>query len=145
MIAPGLALKGMSIYTCHYTCVFQLVLVGHFVWRCQWRRISLSRLKSHVPGDKAFKSKVCVCVRERERERGEKEREVGREYCRCHRLATLYAHWLLQRIRQRLICDFGFIEHLCPDPRLISDSCDPSLLGGCKGKDLICSSATICH
>ena len=57
--------------------VFQLVLVGHFVWRCQWRRISLSRFKSHVPGDKAFKSKVCVRVRERERERkreGEGER-----------------------------------------------------------------------
>ena len=67
----------------HCTYVFQFVLVGHFVWRCQWRRISLSRFKSHVPGDKAFKSKVCTCERERggmegrERERGERETKGG--------------------------------------------------------------------
>ena len=62
----------------HCTYLFQFVLVGHFVWRCQWRRISLSRFKSHVPGDKAFKSKVCICERERGGMEG-RERERGRE------------------------------------------------------------------
>ena len=42
-------------------------------------------------------------------------------------------YMLLQRIRERLIRDFGFIESLRPDPRLISDSCDPTMLGRCKG------------
>ena len=65
---------------------------------------------------------VCVCVREREREN---EREY--DYCHCD------MYMLLQRIRERLIRDFGFIESLQPDPRLISDSCDPTMLGCCKG------------
>ena len=86
------------------------------MWRCQWRRVSLSHFKSHVPGDKAFKSMVCVCVRER-----------VYDYCHCD------MYMLLQRIRERLIRDFGFIESLQPDPRLISDNCDPTMLGRCKG------------
>ena len=49
----------LDLNTFHCIYLFQFVLVGHFVWRCQWRRIPLSRFKSHVPGDKAFKSKVC--------------------------------------------------------------------------------------
>ena len=44
---------------------------------------------------------------------------------------------LFQRIREQLIRDFDFINHLCPDPRLISDSCDPSMMGPCKGKDAL--------
>ena len=40
---------------------------------------------------------------------------------------------ILQGIRERLIGDFAVIKSLCPDPRLISDSCDPKMLGACKG------------
>ena len=56
---------------------------------------------------------------------------------KLHVFSSIYIHVLiilLQRIRERLITDFGVIESLCPDPRLISDSCDPSMLGGCKGE-----------
>ena len=63
----------------HCTYLFQFVLVGHFVWRCQWRRISLSRFKSHVPGDKAFKSKVCTCEKRGEGWKGERGKGGERE------------------------------------------------------------------
>ena len=59
----------------------------------------------------------------------------------------LYALYviILQRIRERLIRDFGFIDHLCPEPRLISDSCDPSMLGASKGEAGICQLTTISY
>ena len=40
---------------------------------------------------------------------------------------------MIQRIRERLTGDFATIKSLCPDPRLISDSCQPNMLGACKG------------
>ena len=68
-------------------------------------------------------SQRCIHVHERE--------------ARVYEYAT-YMHCMyniiLQRIRERLIRDYGFIDHLCPEPRLISDSCDPSMLGASKGK-----------
>ena len=39
---------------------------------------------------------------------------------------------LLQGIPERLIGDFTVVKSLCPDPRLINDSCDPNMLGACK-------------
>ena len=79
MVAPLVGVgsrSGFSHINLHVLCtyLFQFVLVGHFVWR---RRISLSRFKSHVPGDKAFKSKVCTCERERGGMEG-RERDKGR-------------------------------------------------------------------
>ena len=41
---------------------------------------------------------------------------------------------IVQRIRERLVVDFGVIKSLCGDPRLISDSCEPSMFGACKGE-----------
>ena len=42
----------------------QLLVVGHLVWRWQWRRKKLSHFKSHVPGDKSFKCKVRLSASE---------------------------------------------------------------------------------
>ena len=36
----------------------QVVVIGHLVWRWQWRRRKLAQFQPHVPGDKSFKCQV---------------------------------------------------------------------------------------
>ena len=36
----------------------KVLIAGHLLWRWQWRRRMLSRVRSSVPGDNSFKHKV---------------------------------------------------------------------------------------
>jgi len=42
--------------------ILVLLVVGHLIWRWQWRRRKLSHFRSHTPGDKSFK---CKKIRQR--------------------------------------------------------------------------------